>query len=249
MAKIKIPTLYWMLLGAMACSGGLTGCYTQLYSRGYADRAAANYPQYYRAPSDQGDTLAPPDSTALAREDSLRRVDSLYASGQAGAGGNGGGGTGSVVVNNYYQESPYYRGYLIQDWNHPTLAFGIYSSRYRDYYGPYWWDDPWYRTGGRYHRGYHAIIGTMADTLRPREEAPGLTLPTNAFSPPLPIMNCARAGARIPSRNPLRNTDPTTALHPPGPVLLPAPARLRVLLPDPSPIPIPVPRIRTITRP
>lgn len=154
MAKIKVPTPFWMLLGAMALGASLTGCYTQLYSRGYAERAAANYPQYYRAPSVQGDTLAPADSAALALEDSLRRVDSLYASGRSGAQGNGNG-TGSVIVNNYYQDSPYYRGYLIQDWNYPTIAFGIYSSRYRDYYGPYWWNDPWYRSGGGYHRRYH----------------------------------------------------------------------------------------------
>ena len=155
MAKIKVPTPYLMLLGAMAFSGGLTGCYTQLYSQGYAERAAANYPQYYRAPPVQGDTLAPADSAVLAREDSLRRVDSLYASGPGGSSGGNGNGSGSVIVNNYYQDSPYYRGYLIQDWNYPTFAFGIYSSRYRDYYGPYWWNDPWYRSGGGYHRRYH----------------------------------------------------------------------------------------------
>jgi hypothetical protein len=154
MAKFKVPTIILLQLGAMA----FTGCYTQLYSRGYAERAAANYPDYYRAPAASGDTLAPTDSAGWARADSLRKADSLLSLEESGRTA-GGSGNGSVIVNNYYQESPYYRGYLIQDWNYPTLAFGIYSSRYRDYYGPYWWNDPWYRSGGGYHRGYHGNHG------------------------------------------------------------------------------------------
>lgn len=125
-------------------SGLLTGCYTQLYTRGYAERAAA-YPEYSRAPSATASDSAAPD-TGTAGDSGIagaRERDTVYAP------------PATVVVNNYYRESPYYRGYLINDWDYPSFSFGIYSSRYRDYSSPFWWNDPWYRAGGRYHSGYH----------------------------------------------------------------------------------------------
>jgi hypothetical protein len=127
---------------------GFSGCYTQLYTRGYAERAAENYPGYDRS--------APLDTNA---SDSGLAVDSAAAEALAKrGGGNDTLRPGTVIVNNYYRESPYYRGYLINDWDYPSFSFSIYSSRYRDYSGAYWWNDPWYRSGG-YHRGYGGYRG------------------------------------------------------------------------------------------
>lgn len=125
----KLATL---LLTLSAGSVFLTGCYTQLYTGGYVDRAAD-----YRRPSDsalakarESDTLAPADSG----RDSLDRK--------------------TVIVNNYYEEAPVYRGYSTWDWDYPIVSFGFYSSRYRDYYHPYWWNQPYYGGYGGRH-GHH----------------------------------------------------------------------------------------------
>ncbi|MEO7958509.1 MAG: hypothetical protein ABIW76_17640 [Fibrobacteria bacterium] len=142
---------------ASLASGLFTGCYTQLYTRGYAERTSVNR-EYSRAtgtPSGSTDPAAPDTGTvgdsgvAAARE-----RDTLNAPPTA------------VVVNNYYRESPYYRGYLINDWDYPSFTFGIYSSRYRDYSSPFWWNDPWYRAGGGYHTGYHGGRGSHGGGYR-----------------------------------------------------------------------------------
>jgi hypothetical protein len=126
-----MKTLSAFALLACLC---FTGCYTQLYSQGYAARAVDGPPGYAQYQGSQADTALPDDSAA-ARADSVGR-------------------SGTVIVNNtYYQQSPYYRGYLVDQWEYPYISFGFYSSRYRDYNGAYWWNDPWYRNG--YHRSGH----------------------------------------------------------------------------------------------
>jgi hypothetical protein len=145
-APVAVRVVLAALIALMA-SGLLTGCYTQLYTRGYAERTAA-YPEYSRAPRAPSDTAAP--DTGTVGDSGLaagRERDTLYAP------------PATVVVNNYYRESPYYRGYLINDWDYPSFSFGIYSTRYRDYSSPFWWNDPWYRAGGGYHTGYHGHHG------------------------------------------------------------------------------------------
>ncbi|HKP94598.1 MAG TPA: hypothetical protein VJ385_02465 [Fibrobacteria bacterium] len=123
-------------LALIACLG-FTGCYTQFYTQGYAARAVDEPREYARSPRAQGDTALPDDSAAQA------------------AGPDGANRPGTVIVNNnYYRQSPYYRGYLVDQWEYPYVSFGFYSSRYRDYYGAYWWNDPWYRDG-YYRRGGH----------------------------------------------------------------------------------------------
>ena len=118
--KTPPPTAACCLLALLS----LTGCYTQLYTRGYADRSVE--PEY-SANSAYGQDAA----TDSAAGDSLaaRPADTLYR-------------PGSVVVNNYYRESPYYRGYLIDEWDYPAVTLGFYSTRYRDYSGAYSWNDP-----------------------------------------------------------------------------------------------------------
>ncbi|MDQ3002492.1 MAG: hypothetical protein M3Y08_14685 [Fibrobacterota bacterium] len=129
-----------------------TGCYTQLYTQGYGQRAAA-YPEYDRGPQTQAQ--ADPadgeyDSSALAG--TAREADTLYRSAPP------------VIVNNYYNESPYYRGYRIDDWNYPYISLGFYSSGYRSYYDPYWWNDSRYhRHDRRYHGGYDRNYGGGSD--------------------------------------------------------------------------------------
>jgi uncharacterized membrane protein YgcG len=100
----------------------LTGCYTQLYTRGYAERSTYPYP--YDRPA--GDS-----AVADSLSDSLAAADSARA-------------PNTVIVNNYYQDRASYRGYAIDAWDYPYISLGFYSSRYRDYYGPYWWSDPYY---------------------------------------------------------------------------------------------------------
>jgi hypothetical protein len=54
--------------------------------------------------------------------------------------------TSPTIVNNYYAyDGSSYRGYAYQDWEYPILSFGFYSSRYRNYHDPYWWDRSWHR--------------------------------------------------------------------------------------------------------
>jgi hypothetical protein len=122
---------------ALTACFAFTGCYTQLYTRGYAARSVDGT-DYARSPGTLADTAAPADSAALA------------------SGNDSSGHPGSVIVNNYYRNDPYYRGYRVDEWEYPFISFGFYSSRYRDYSGAYWWDDPWYGRGyssRNYYRG------------------------------------------------------------------------------------------------
>jgi hypothetical protein len=122
----------WLWLAALP----LAGCYTQLYTRGYAERSAYPYP--YDRPA--GDS-AVADSLA----DSLAAADSGKV-------------PNTVIVNNYYQDRASYRGYAIDAWDYPYVSLGFYSGRYRDYYGPYWWNDPYYHRRG-YWRRYDGHAG------------------------------------------------------------------------------------------
>jgi len=102
----------------------LSGCYTQLATRGHFDREK-NYPAY-------GPDAAYADS--LSGDSTLAAADTLAP--PAGA--------PPVIVNNYYDSDPYHRGYARWEWEYPLLSFGYYSSHYGRYTRPYWWDDPWY---------------------------------------------------------------------------------------------------------
>lgn len=101
----------------------LSGCYTQLATRGHYSRgqaAPAYAPGAYLADSLAGDSALAADTLAPPA------------------------GAPTVIVNNYYDPHPYHRGYARWEWEYPLLSFGYYSSHYGHYTRPYWWDDPWY---------------------------------------------------------------------------------------------------------
>jgi hypothetical protein len=126
------------LLLFSSLAGCLSGCYTQLYTQGYATRSLDAPPEAVRSgPLPTDSTLS---DTALDAE--------------AAAGDTLSPRTGTVIVNNYYRESPYYRGYLVDEWEYPSISLGFYSSRFRDYNRAYWWNDPGYHRR-YYDRGYH----------------------------------------------------------------------------------------------
>lgn len=104
----------WLSLAALS----LTGCYTQLYTGGYAERTVYPYP--YDHPASPRDSAVADSLDSVAAADTLRHPK-------------------TVIVNNYYDNSPYYRGYSIDAWDYPFVSFGFYSGRYRDYCDPYWW--------------------------------------------------------------------------------------------------------------
>jgi hypothetical protein len=119
----------WICLAALL---PLTGCYTQLYTGGYAERTVNPYP--YDRPATPRDSAVADSLDSVASADTLRHGK-------------------TVIVNNYYDNSPYYRGYSIDAWDYPFVSFGFYSGRYRDYYHPYWWNDGYSRRD--YHRRYY----------------------------------------------------------------------------------------------
>ncbi len=137
--RISSLTRLLLLTGLTGC---LSSCYTQLLTRGYGERSLEQPDAAYARPSrPAADTLKPSshgpelDSSVSTIEDSAARAADE-------------GRSSTVIVNNYYQDSPYYRGYSTLDWDYPYISFGFYSSRYRDYWDPYWWHG-----GGR--RGYY----------------------------------------------------------------------------------------------
>ena len=138
---MKPHTPFFLALGLLTL-GGLTGCYTQLATRGYGTA---------EAPMDQGAAQMPGNSTLEGQPgDSAMaglpagEADTLAPKSDAP----------TVVVNNYYDTGPSYRGYANWEWDFPALSFGYYSSRYGHYSRPYWWDDPFYSR--RRPRGYHS---------------------------------------------------------------------------------------------
>lgn len=187
---------------ALAC----TGCYTQLASGGYARRAVDPAAGYAATPSDSG---AGEDSLAAAPQaDTLRPPQ-------------------TVIVNNYWRESPYYRGYAIDAWDYPGFTLGFYSSGYRDYYGPYWWDrghgyrrDYRYRSG--YSGGYHG--GTGGGTV--------ITAPSGNYKsdkrifapePDRPDLRKGRRSETVPAPAP-KASEPAPAVQSPAPAPAPTPA-------------------------
>ena len=177
-----------------------TGCYTQLYTQGSGARAAA-YPEYDRSPQTQApaDTAAgEADSAALAGAD--RETDTLYRA------------SPPVIVNNYYNESPYYRGYPIDDWNYPYVSLGFYSSGYRSYYGPYWWNDSRYhRHDHRYHRGYDRNYGGGSDNPSSGGGSSGSYQSDKRIFTPAPDRSVPKKGRRSESGAANPNPNPAPA--------------------------------------
>lgn len=129
-----IPTALCLLAFGM-----LNGCYTQLATRGYGSAEPAT-------------AEAESASGSPARADSAYR-DSVLAQPMEADTLAPKSGAPIVIVNNYYDTGPAYRGYASWEWDFPALSFGYYSSRHGHYSRPYWWDDPWYVR--RHSHGYH----------------------------------------------------------------------------------------------
>ncbi len=148
LSKIFKPKLFLPLV-SLFCASIITGCYTQIYTGEYGPRPLENYPNRKAViikPSGS-------DSTAIANsisEDSIALDDSII---EAESGRN----SAPVIVNYYYSNRPYYRGYSAWDWDYPTLSFGLYSSRYQSYNDPYWWHDDYFRRQRirEYRNGYY----------------------------------------------------------------------------------------------
>jgi len=175
----------WYCLAAIL---SLTGCYTQLYTGGYAERTVYPYP-YDRDAS-------PRDSAAADSLDSVAAADTLRH-------------PKTVIVNNYYDNSPYYRGYSIDAWDYPFVSLGFYSGRYRDYYDPYWWSD------GRPNRGHRRYYQTYpgGGTTQGHYHSDQRIFPPASSQPPLhkgrrsePAQPAAKPAAPAPA--PAQSTAP-----------------------------------------
>ena len=116
----------------------LSGCYTQLATRGDYARSQAT-PAY-------GQEVPPADS--LAGDSTLAAVPAAADTLAPPAGAP------TVIVHNYYDPYPYHRGYAQWEWEYPLLSVGYYSSHYGRYSRPYWWDDPWYSRRHIHHRSH-----------------------------------------------------------------------------------------------
>lgn len=141
-ADVSLPPARRIPLpGLLAAAFGLaflTGCYTQLATRGYH-----NHPDSYYS-SGRG-AEAPSDSLLSDSALAARAEGDTLAPGREGA--------PTVIVNNYYDPGPRYRGYAHWEWAFPSLSYGYYSSRYYNYSRPYWWADSWrHRRHGHGHR-------------------------------------------------------------------------------------------------
>lgn len=133
-----MKTLPLSLLLLSAC---LTGCYTQLATRGHSARGLAA--PAYGPESVPADSLSGDSATGSLAADPV--ADTLAP--PAGA--------PTVIVHNYYDPYPHYRGYAHWEWEYPLISFGYYSSHYGRYSRPYWWDDPWYARRHGHHRHHH----------------------------------------------------------------------------------------------
>ncbi|MBW8890517.1 MAG: hypothetical protein JF616_22420 [Fibrobacteres bacterium] len=177
----------WFCLAAIL---SLTGCYTQLYTGGYAERTVYPYP-YDRDAS-------PRDSVVADSLDSVAAADTLHH-------------PKTVIVNNYYDNSPYYRGYSIDAWDYPAISLGFYSGRYRDYYGPYWWGDG--HAGRRHYRQYYETYPGGGTTQGPYHSDRRIFPPASS-QPPLhkgrrsePAQPAAKPAAPAPAA-PAQSTAP-----------------------------------------
>src|SRR5688500_17157564 len=132
---MKIPALSFFLL-----SSCLTGCYTQLATRGDYGRSQA-------APAYGSNGSNRPDGPVSTASDSLSEDSALTASTGAADTLAPPVGAPTVIVNNYYDPYPHHRGYAHWEWDYPLFSFGYYSSHHGRYARPYWWDrwdDPWH---------------------------------------------------------------------------------------------------------
>lgn len=134
-------------LSLLLLSSLLTGCYTQLATRGHYSRGQ-EVPAYppEAAPGDSAG-LASPGAAGSPAVDSALAASPPHADTLAPPVG-----APTVIVNNYYDPSPHYRGYAHWEWDYPLFSFGYYSSHYGRYSRPYWWDDPWYSRRPIHHR-------------------------------------------------------------------------------------------------
>jgi hypothetical protein len=166
-----------VLLAAAIGLASLTGCYTQLATRGYY-----NHPDSYyssgRGAETPSDSLLP-DSALTARAEG----DTL-APGREGA--------PTVIVNNYYDPEPHYRGYAHWEWAFPSLSYGYYSSRYYHYSRPYWWDDPW-----RDRRQWHGRRHDRPHVIHPPAPSGPYKSDKRLYNPP-PSYPEVRKGRRAP---------------------------------------------------
>jgi hypothetical protein len=179
----------------------LSGCYTQLYTRGYAARAAEAYPDYDRsAAGSEGD-----DSAAARAGDSARPAP-------------------TVIVNEYYGDRPYYRGYPEDAWAYPYVSFGWYSSGYRDFYGAYWWNDPrYYRNGRPYYGGRRRRYDDRWDRPSAGAGNPGPYKSDKRLYTPAPerAPKGRRSAQPIPAQKAATETKPADANPPSGSVAPP----------------------------
>jgi hypothetical protein len=185
------PMKIWLCLAA---SLPLVGCYTQLYTRGYAERAAYPYP-YAQSERAAGDS-----AVADSLTDSLAAADSART-------------PNTVIVNNYYQDRTSYRGYSIDAWDNPYISLGFYSGRYQDYYGPYWWNDPYYHRRG-YSRRYEGRPGGGSGPVGPYHSDKRLFAP----APAQPLHKGHRS-------EPAASSTPSTAPSPAPKAADPAPTQ------------------------
>ncbi len=119
-----------------------SGCYTQLYTHGLAERTLdkeddyASYHRRAKATLLMDSVEREAYAKAFVEESLSRKRDFLQPK--------------TVVIQKYYEDYGPYRGYSSWDWDYPFISFGIYSQRYRSYSNPYWWDD------SRYERRYYS---------------------------------------------------------------------------------------------
>src|SRR5688500_7338466 len=113
---MKIPALSFLLLSLC-----LTGCYTQLATRGDYSRSQAAPAYGANGPNGPVSTDSLSDDSALTA--SSGATDTLPP--PVGA--------PTVIVNNYYDPYPHHRGYAHWEWDYPLVSFGYYSS----YHGRY----------------------------------------------------------------------------------------------------------------
>jgi hypothetical protein len=187
-----LPFRFPLLLpGATLACLALSGCYTQLATRDYA---AVETPSGYAYAEHGADSLR--SQAAPGAADTLAPRS----------------GAPTVIVNNYYDPSPSYRGHAHWEWDYPLLSFGYYSSRFDHYSRPWWWDDPGYHRYGR-HRSRVHHVHSVAPRPIPGPDTPRQPSPyksdTRLYSP-APDYPGVRKG---------RRADP-----PPAQVSTPAPA-------------------------
>jgi hypothetical protein len=178
--------IHFLSLPLLALTVFLTGCYTQLATRGYSTSS-----QVYPAYSGQA---APADSLPVDSAWAEAPADSLAPPAEAP----------TVIVNHYYDPYLSHRGYAHWQWDYPLLSFGYYSSHYDRYYQPYWWNEPSYVGRYRYHHPYrnprnqHLHHGSIP--ARPSTPAPSGPYKSNKrlfnSEPNYPILQKGQRGQR-----------------------------------------------------